>query len=194
MPCEKCGKMTPFNGLIRAGRVPCVHCGATRPHTPLRTGCWHLIMLIFFAGTIPVALIWGEGAIGVIFPLFLLLFMGDGCGVYRRMSDLQVEGESSILFAVLFNRHPRGRWSPPCSALPGLWIKRVDIPGDGGSGRRAHPLRSPFPVPASNPGPIGRSSRGGGKGRPGEKLSRGIEAGQGAGRIRLPRARGLRAG
>lgn len=76
MPCEKCGEMTPFNGLIRAGRVPCVHCGATRPHTPLRTGCWHLIMLIFFAGTIPVALIWGEGAIGVIFPLFLLLFMG----------------------------------------------------------------------------------------------------------------------
>ena len=76
MPCEKCGQMTPFNGLIRAGRVPCVHCGAPRPHTPLQTGCWHLIMLVFFVGAIPVALIAGEGAIGVIFPLFLLLFLG----------------------------------------------------------------------------------------------------------------------
>ena len=70
MPCEKCGQMTPFNGLIRAGRVPCLHCGALRPHTPLRTGCWHLIMLGFFVGAIPVALIAGEGAIGVLFPSF----------------------------------------------------------------------------------------------------------------------------
>ena len=75
MPCEKCGEMTRFNGLIRAGRVPCVHCGAPRPHTPLRTGCWPLIFLVFFVGAFPVALIVGEGAIAVIFPLFLLLYL-----------------------------------------------------------------------------------------------------------------------
>lgn len=95
MPCEKCGQMTPFNGLIRAGRVPCVHCGAPRPHTPLRTGCWHLIMLVFFVGAIPVALIAGEGAIGVIFPLFLLLFLGMflvfivGCLICRWKGNLR---------------------------------------------------------------------------------------------------------
>ncbi len=75
MPCEKCGELTPFNGLIGKGRLPCVHCGATRPHTPLRTGCWHTIFLTLFVGTIPVALIYGDGAIAVIFPVFLLLFL-----------------------------------------------------------------------------------------------------------------------
>ena len=95
MPCEKCGQMTPFNGLIRAGRVPCVHCGALRPHTPLRTGCWHLIMLGFFVGAIPVALIAGEGAIVVLFPLFLLLFLGMflvfviGCLICRWKGNLR---------------------------------------------------------------------------------------------------------
>ena len=89
MPCEKCGELTPFTGLIGAGRVPCMHCGAPHPHTPLRTGCWHTIFLMFFVGVIPVALIFGEGAIGVIFPLFLLLFLVmvlmfiAGC-IYRR--------------------------------------------------------------------------------------------------------------
>ena len=44
---------------------------------------------MFFVGVIPVALIFGEGAIGVIFPLFLLLFLVmvlmfiAGC-IYRR--------------------------------------------------------------------------------------------------------------
>ncbi len=87
--------MTPFNGLIRAGRVPCLHCGALRPHTPLRTGCWYLIMLGVFVGAIPVALIAGEGAIVVLFPLFLLLFLGMflvfviGCLICRWKGNLR---------------------------------------------------------------------------------------------------------
>jgi thiamine transporter ThiT len=31
--------------------------------------------MVFFVGAIPVALIFGEGAIGVLFPLFLLLYL-----------------------------------------------------------------------------------------------------------------------
>ena len=87
--------MTPFNGLIWAGRVPCLHCGALRPHTPLRTGCWYLIMLGVFVGAIPVALIAGEGAIVVLFPLFLLLFLGMflvfviGCLICRWKGNLR---------------------------------------------------------------------------------------------------------
>ena len=89
MPCEKCGELTPFRGLIGAGRLPCVHCGAPHPHTPLRTGRWPTIFLIFFVAAIPVALVFGEGAIDVIFPLLLLLFLVmcilfiAGC-IYRR--------------------------------------------------------------------------------------------------------------
>jgi len=75
MPCEKCGELTSYKGLIGASLEPCEHCGAPRPHTPARTGCWPTIFLIFFVGAIPVALIVGPGAIGVLFPLFLLLYL-----------------------------------------------------------------------------------------------------------------------
>jgi hypothetical protein len=75
MPCEKCGELTSYKGLIGASLEPCEHCGAPRPHTPARTGCWPTIFLIFFVGAFPVALIVGEGAIAVIFPLFLLLYL-----------------------------------------------------------------------------------------------------------------------
>ena len=49
----------------------------------------------FFVGAIPVALIAGEGAIGVIFPLFLLLFLGMflvfivGCLICRWKGNLR---------------------------------------------------------------------------------------------------------
>ena len=75
MPCEKCGELTSYKGLIGASLEPCEHCGTPRPHTPARTGCWPLIFMVFFVGAIPVALIFGEGAIGVLFPLFLLLYL-----------------------------------------------------------------------------------------------------------------------
>lgn len=52
-----------------------MYCGATRHHTPLRTRCRHTIFLTLFVGTIPVALIYGDGAIAVIFLVFLLLFL-----------------------------------------------------------------------------------------------------------------------
>ena len=106
MPCEKCGQMTPFNGLIRAGRVPCVHCGAPRPHTPLRTGCWPTIFLIFFVAVFPVALSFGEGAIAVIFPLLLLpclvmfaLFIAGG--IYRRWKGNPRSYSLSFLIGIL---------------------------------------------------------------------------------------------
>ena len=106
MPCEKCGQMTLFNGLMGAGRVPCVHCGAPRPHTPLRTGRWPTIFLMFFVGVIPVALLFGEGAIGVIFPLFLLLFLVmvlmfiAGC-IYRRWKGKPRSFSLSFLIGIL---------------------------------------------------------------------------------------------
>ena len=47
MPCEKCGELTSYVGLIGA-REPCEHCGTPRPHTPARTGLWALIFMVFF--------------------------------------------------------------------------------------------------------------------------------------------------
>ena len=106
MPCEKCGELTPFRGLIGAGRLPCVHCGAPHPHTPLRTGCWPTIFLIFFVAAFPVALIFGEGAIAVIFPLLLLLFLAmfalfiAGC-IYRRWKGNPRSYSLSFLLGIL---------------------------------------------------------------------------------------------
>ena len=140
MPCEKCGELTPYKGLIGAGRLPCVHCGAPHPHTPLRTGCWPTIFLIFFVAVFPVA--------------------------------------PSVLLAVLFARHPRGGRVLVCSLRHGIRDKGRDDPGAGGDRGHGAP-RLCRPVPGSNSGPVGRSCRAGGKGRPGEKLFRGIGAGQG---------------
>ena len=106
MPCEKCGELTHFRGLIGAGRLPCVHCGAPHPHTPLRTGCWATIFLIFFVAAIPVALIYGPGAIAVIFPLLLLLFLVmfalfiAGC-IYRRWKMNWRATSGSLFFGLL---------------------------------------------------------------------------------------------
>ena len=74
MPCEKCGELTSYVGLIGA-REPCEHCGTPRPHTPARTGLWALIFMVFFVGAIPVALKYGENAIGILFPLLMLLYL-----------------------------------------------------------------------------------------------------------------------
>ncbi len=106
MPCEKCGELTSYKGLIGAGRVPCEHCGAPRPHTPARTGCWPTIFLIFFVGAIPVALIYGPGAIAVIFPLLLLLFLVmfalfiAGC-IYMRWKGNPRSYSLSFLIGIL---------------------------------------------------------------------------------------------
>ena len=106
MPCEKCGELTSYKGLIGASLEPCEHCGAPRPHTPARTGCWPTIFLVFFVGAIPVALIFGEWAIVIIFPLFLLLFIVMfilfivGC-VMRRWKANPRSTSGSLFFGLL---------------------------------------------------------------------------------------------
>lgn len=78
------------------GQVACRVYIAGLPGLTLHSGpgagtssCW------FFFGAIPVALIAGEGAIGVIFPLFLLLFLGMflvfivGCLICRWKGNLR---------------------------------------------------------------------------------------------------------
>ena len=75
LPCEKCGKMTAYDGAIQA-KLPCEHCGTPRPHTMTgSTGYGGLVFMIFFVAAIPVALIFGEAAIVILFPIFLLIFL-----------------------------------------------------------------------------------------------------------------------
>tara|TARA_Y100000588_G_C13936366_1_gene788091 strand:- start:2 stop:406 length:405 start_codon:yes stop_codon:yes gene_type:complete len=74
LPCERCGEMTAYDGAIYA-KLPCEHCGASRPHTMEETGKVMLPFIIFFVSAIPVALILGDEAILILFPLFILLII-----------------------------------------------------------------------------------------------------------------------
>ena len=75
LPCEKCGEMTAYNGLIGA-RLSCGHCGTPRPHTMRgATGCGGVIFLIFFVVAILLVLINGDESILIIFPIFFLMFL-----------------------------------------------------------------------------------------------------------------------
>ena len=75
LPCEKCGEMTAYNGLI-AAKLSCEHCGTPRPHTMRgATGCGSLIFLIFFVAAILLVLINGDESILIIFPIFFLMFL-----------------------------------------------------------------------------------------------------------------------
>ena len=74
LPCERCGKMTAYDGIIQA-KLPCEHCGAPRPHTMEATGKVMLPFIIFFVSALPVGLIMGDEAIIILFPLFILLII-----------------------------------------------------------------------------------------------------------------------
>ena len=79
LPCEKCGKMTAYDGLV-GSLPPCEHCGAQTPHTMTgSTGCWGMPFLVFFVGAFLMVLIdpfgMGEGAIIILFPIFFLMFL-----------------------------------------------------------------------------------------------------------------------
>ncbi len=75
LPCEKCGELTAYNGLIGA-KLSCEHCGIPRPHTMRgATGCGSLIFLIFFVVAILLVLINGDESILIIFPIFFLMFL-----------------------------------------------------------------------------------------------------------------------
>ena len=74
LPCEKCGEMTPYDGLINT-KLPCRGCGTPHPHTPGSTGFGAIVFMIFFVAAIPVALIFGEAAIVILFPIFFLIFL-----------------------------------------------------------------------------------------------------------------------
>jgi len=78
LPCEKCGKMTAYDGLIGAG-LACEHCGTPRPHTMGSTGYGGLVFMIFFVVALFMVLIdpfgMGEGAIVPIFGIFALMFL-----------------------------------------------------------------------------------------------------------------------
>jgi uncharacterized protein (DUF983 family) len=74
LPCEKCGEMTPYDGLIDT-RLPCRSCGTPHPHTPGSTGFGAIVFMIFFVVALPVAWIVGEGAILILFPIFFLMFL-----------------------------------------------------------------------------------------------------------------------
>ena len=77
LPCEKCGEMTAYNGLIGA-KLSCEHCGTPRPHTMRgATGRGSLIFLIFFVVAILIVLIFkpGDASILIFFPIFLLIYL-----------------------------------------------------------------------------------------------------------------------
>ena len=79
LPCEKCGKMTAYDGVIETN-PPCEHCGTPRPHTMTgSTGYCSLVFMIFFVGALLMVLIdpfgIGEGAIVIFVPIFLLMFL-----------------------------------------------------------------------------------------------------------------------
>ena len=70
LPCEKCGKMTTYDGLIGTRtKLPCGHCGTPRPHTMRgATGCGGVIFMIFFVVAFLMVLINGDDSILIIFP------------------------------------------------------------------------------------------------------------------------------
>ena len=78
LPCEKCGEMTPYDGLINT-RLPCRGCGTPHPHTPGSTGFGAIVFMIFFVVALFMVLIdplgMGEGAIVPIFGIFALMFL-----------------------------------------------------------------------------------------------------------------------
>ncbi len=77
LPCEKCGKMTTYDGLIGTStKLPCGHCGTPRPHTMRgATGCGGGIFMIFFVVAFLMVLINGDESILIIFPIFFLMFL-----------------------------------------------------------------------------------------------------------------------
>ena len=79
LPCEKCGEMTAYNGVIGTD-LPCEHCETPRPHTMTGpTGYGGRVFIIFFVVALLMVLIdpfgMGEGAIVILFPIFLLMFL-----------------------------------------------------------------------------------------------------------------------
>lgn len=80
MPCEKCGKLTAYDGTIGAN-APCEHCGTPRPHTMTgSTGKPLLPFLIFFAGAFVFTLVnpWHldeDQLFFVCFGIFCLMFL-----------------------------------------------------------------------------------------------------------------------
>ena len=80
LPCEKCGKMTYYDGTMGA-KAPCMHCGAPRPHTTTGSSGFLLIpFFLFFVLAIIMAVIdplgMGEALIIPLFGIFLLIFLG----------------------------------------------------------------------------------------------------------------------
>ena len=79
LPCEKCGEMTAYDGVIGDG-LACEHCGIPRPHTMTgSTSYGGLVLMIFFVVAFFMVLIdpfgMGEGAIVPIFGIFALIFI-----------------------------------------------------------------------------------------------------------------------
>jgi hypothetical protein len=79
LPCEKCGEMTAYDGVIGDG-LACEHCETPDPHTLTGlTGSGGLVFMIFFVVALFMVLIdpfgMGEGAIVPIFGIFALMFL-----------------------------------------------------------------------------------------------------------------------
>tara|TARA_B100000579_G_scaffold393675_1_gene370461 strand:+ start:542 stop:913 length:372 start_codon:yes stop_codon:yes gene_type:complete len=91
MICSKCGKPTAYEGPFHAD-LPCEHCGASHRDKTEEVRKMLTPIMIFFVAALPVGLIFGDEAIVILFPLFIILLIIVCRHHLRQISHQKKEG------------------------------------------------------------------------------------------------------